>query len=128
MPPESREDESTLPIRNAPLATMGTPTQRAYQFAPAHCFELLRGHLYDANYEFFPLPKPSVPHYEYQVDILLPADLDNCPEDSYYGESAHQLVSFHSPCTLTLPAQFICIGWITRKSTNAFPCIVPFPV
>ena len=89
MPPEAREDESTLAIPNAVLSGQGIPTQLAYQFAPARCFEILRGRLHDANYEFFPLPKPSVPYYDYRVDIILPADIDSCPEDALYGESEY---------------------------------------
>ena len=86
IPKEHYQLEVTTGIGNNLLSKVQYEPEIIYRFTPSICFELLRGKLYDANYELFPQPKPPNRYFEYQVDIVLANQAERHGEN-HVGES-----------------------------------------
>ena len=91
VPNDLREEFVSQELRKSLLYKLDSSPELAFRFQPSICFELLHGKLYDANYEFFPQPKPPNPWFEYSVEVILASHYERTQPGKSIGESEYTL-------------------------------------
>lgn len=89
-----REEFVSQDIGNSVLHRLQYPAVLYFEFKHAHCFELLHGKLFDANYDQFPNPKPPSPWYDYTVQIIGASESETVNEEACFGEGMFFFIVF----------------------------------